>query len=98
MKKTWLCSITLITSTRPGIIARVAQIFSERGISLEQVLASSKSGQPNIYLVFASSERLRDYLVRRLRRIAEIAKVKIEDGAGRSVCDVAGSWGPRAGW
>lgn len=97
--KTWMCAITLVSSNRPGILARVAQIFSERGISLEQVLAASQRGKPNIYLVFSASARLRDYLVRRLKRMADIAKVQIEDGSGRSVCDVAGGAAkPQSGW
>ncbi len=99
MKKSWLCAVTLVTSNRPGTLARVAQIFSERAISLEQVLAASPRNQPNIYLVFSASARMRDYLVRRLKRMADIAQVKIEESSGRSVCDVAGGPAkPQTGW
>ncbi len=94
----WLCRMTLRTSTRPGTLARVAQVFAERGISLDQVLAAEVVGRPAIVLTFVSSARLRDYLARRLGRMPEVAAVAIEDAAGRGIWDLAPKPEPRSGW
>jgi hypothetical protein len=94
----WMARLDLVTATRPGILARIAQVFAERGISLQQVLAAGQHGRPTVLLTFAASARLRDYLARRLRRMPEIAGVAIEDGAGRSLADLAAKPETRPGW
>jgi acetolactate synthase regulatory subunit len=98
MRATWMCRVKLHSGTRPGVLSRIANVFSERGINLEQVLAATHRGTPMVLILFSATDRMRDYLARRLNRISDIAEVQIDDGAGRSVWDIAGKPGGRSGW
>jgi len=97
MTTPWLCRIRLISDTRPGILARIAHIFAERGISIDQALAAPHHGKPTVAIIFAASPKMCEFLARRLRRMPEVGDVAIEDGVGRSVWD-APRGEPRTGW
>jgi acetolactate synthase small subunit len=69
---TWVCRLHMKGATRPGVLARVSTIFAERGISLDELLATTWRSEPLILIRFGASERMRDYMLRRLRRLAEV--------------------------
>jgi len=71
------CVMTTKTSARPGVLERIVAIFADRGINLDEVHATA---QPNagVSLRFSASETVKDYLARRLMRVAEVNAVKIE--------------------
>lgn len=81
----WVCILALHSDSRPGIMARVAHVFSERGINLAEVLATNWRGTPTIVLKFCASQRLRDYLCRRLERMREVHAVRVRPGDARHV-------------
>lgn len=75
--RAYRCVLTMKTSTRPGVLERIVAIFAERGINLDEVQASAQP-QAGISLRFSASETVKDYLARRLMRVAEVSGVAIE--------------------
>jgi len=84
MKRWALCAEFGVTN-RPGTLARVARVFSDRGINLGDILAvvggdmlTMPEGEtPVIVLTFHCSERMQQFLCRRLERMPEVSRVTI---------------------
>ena len=81
----WAMVVELRVVNQPGTLARLARVFSERGINLGDILALVGSDQlripegqvPRIALTFQCSDRLRCYLQRRILRMPEVARVLV---------------------
>ncbi len=84
---TWSCRLTLDAWSRPGLLAGILNVFAERGISLDQVLATDQGGKPTIIVTFAVSEQMRDFIARRLARMPNVADVVTMTAVGRAVWD-----------
>lgn len=78
----WVVIIHVDSGTRPGIVERVARIFADRGISLSDLLATTREGSSTLVLGFAASQRLCDYLVRRLARFEEAHSIQVHPDEG----------------
>lgn len=87
MTTTWSCRLTLDAWSRPGLLAGILNVFAERGISLDQVLATDQGGKPTIIVTFAVSEQMRDFIARRLTRMPDVVEVVTAPAAGRAVWD-----------
>ncbi len=96
----WAMVVELRVVNQPGTLARLARVFSDRGINLGDILALVGSdrllvpeGQvPRIALTFQCSDRLRRYLQRRILRMPEVARVlvlSLEDGDLRPIWELA---------
>ena len=72
----WVYVIPVQGASRPGLLARVTDVFAQRGISLEEALGT---GLGTIVLKFAAGERLQEYLRRRLLRINEVDEVQVHE-------------------
>lgn len=84
-----MCTELGVTN-RPGTLARIARVFSDRGINLGDILAAvggdmltMPDGEtPVIVLTFHSSERMQQFLRRRLERMPEVAHVAVIEREG----------------
>jgi acetolactate synthase regulatory subunit len=76
---TWSCRLTMhpLAAARSGCLARVVGVFSDRGVSLEQVHAGVPGGLPHIDVVFVADEKAANALVRRLARLADVQSVTL---------------------
>lgn len=79
----WVVLMVVESGGRPGIVEWVGRTFAERGISLSNLLATTRHGRPVVAVHFEASERLRDHLVRRLQRSEEVLSVTVQPDAGR---------------
>jgi acetolactate synthase small subunit len=104
----WAMVVELRVVNQPGTLARLARVFSERGINLGDILALVGSdrlvlpeGQvPRIAITFQCSERLRCYLRRRILRMPEVARalvLRLEEGDQRPIWEVAAEVESRGG-
>lgn len=83
--KRWALCAELGVTNRPGTLARLARVFSDRGINLGDILAvvggdmlTMPDGEtPVIVLTFHCSERMQQFLCRRLERMPEILRVTV---------------------
>lgn len=101
MSDRWLCVLRLESGSRPGVLSRLAQPFAERGLSLAEVVAAERHGQPIVVLAFVASPRLRDHLARRLARSPDVTSVEMLPAAGRGAWQLLGADEPRSpggGW
>jgi hypothetical protein len=80
MLPVWLCILRLDHTNRPGVVARVTMAFADRGISLDEVLATGVGERPVIVLKFSASERLAEYFRRRFERMPMVTNVTIRRG------------------
>jgi predicted regulator of amino acid metabolism with ACT domain len=88
--KPWVLVLRVHTGTRSGLMARVGRIFADRGISLSDVLATARD-VPTLVVCFEATERMRDYMVRRLSRLEEVEAIEVHASDGRA------PWEHRAG-
>ncbi len=72
--KRWIYRLRLAGS-HPGEMARISNVFASRGINLESLLGSALKPQPACVIDFRASERLHAHLLRRLRRLNDVASV-----------------------
>lgn len=87
--KRWALCTELGVTNRPGTLARVARVFSDRGINLGDILAvvggdmlTMPDGEtPVIVLTFHCSERMQRFLRRRLERMPEVIHVTVIERA-----------------
>jgi len=98
----WLCLLDVASASRSGVVARLTQVFAERGISLAEVVAVESHGRPTVVLAFTASERLCDHLARRLARSPDVRAVRMLPAEGRSAWElIRPSGGPSTqggGW
>ncbi len=87
MLPVWICILRLDHSNRPGVLARVTLAFADRGISLDEVLATGVGERPVIVLKFAASDRLAEYFRRRFARMPMVTRVEIRRGENTRVWD-----------
>lgn len=83
----YVCALNVDEGNRPGVAARVTRVFSERGISLGEILATRHRERPVILLRFSASEKLRDFMVRRLARVPEVHEVRLLPSMDRPLWD-----------
>lgn len=79
----WVCLLDVDGGRKPGVAARITHVFAERGINLDEILAITHHDRPVVLLRFRASEHLRDYMVRRLKRIATVHDVRVLPGDDR---------------
>ena len=84
MKK-WICTLKIEAGNRPGTISRIAHVFSDRGISMIDLLAATWHGPPVILVTFEAADRLGEHLRRRLGRINEVTGVDIQVADERAI-------------
>ncbi|MFW5926024.1 MAG: hypothetical protein ACOCV4_07640 [Myxococcota bacterium] len=75
-ERSWVCVLDVEGARKPGVAARIAHVFGDRGINLDDLLAVTHQGRPLVLLRFRASVRLRDYMVRRLGRIQDVHDVR----------------------
>ena len=79
----WVLLVELASGAQPGVVQRVSGIFADRGLSLSDVLATVRQGNSFVVLGFASSQRLCDYLVRRLSRMEDVRRITVHHSDDR---------------
>jgi hypothetical protein len=89
MRPMWVCRLRLSSANRPGVLARIAQPFAVRGLSLDEVLATECDGQPTILVRFAATDRLAEHLRRRLSRMPEVVAAELLADPGRKIWEFA---------
>ena len=81
----WVCVLDTDGAETPGVVARIAHVFAERGISLDEVLAMTWNDRPLVLVRFTATDRLRDYMMRRLKRIRAVTGVQVQEADDRPI-------------
>ena len=66
---------TLDVQDRPGITMRVANVLSQRGLNIDEILGRTVAGTGQIVLRFSADERMKDYVKRVLERLEGVSYV-----------------------
>lgn len=80
--KSWHCTLHMdaTAAIRPGTLARICSVFSERGISIRHLDASGDDpgSEARISLSFTATPVLAEHLRRRLTRLACAHTIDLE--------------------
>lgn len=85
MRKPVCCRMDFAGTSRPGVLARLGEIFAERGVSIGEIYARDEGphGGAVIILRFLATDRMRDFFARRLTRMPDVTEVEMfTDSAG----------------